>query len=96
MAHKDDPNAGGLNPALLAHVVADREARPWNYYRLDHDVMKRMLNQQRDTLDHLQAENTQLRAAALNDTTPSRADVQGSRRTEAATATPPASGTRPG
>ena len=62
MAHKDDPNAGGLNPALLAHVVADREARPWNYYRLDHDVMKRMLNQQRDTLDHLQAENAQLRA----------------------------------
>lgn len=36
---------------LLDRAVADRAARPWNYYKLDHDVMKRILNQLQDKLE---------------------------------------------
>jgi hypothetical protein len=36
--------------SLLQKAVADRDARPWNYYKLDHDTMKRMLNQLADQL----------------------------------------------
>ncbi len=43
---------------LLAKAYADREARPWRYYRFEHEDYKRMLDQLADERDALRAELT--------------------------------------
>lgn len=49
---------------LLAKAVADRDERPWNYYKLDHETMKRMLNQMADKLAALRQAAAQARKVA--------------------------------
>lgn len=39
-----------MSDDLLKNAVADREARPWNYYRLDHETTQRIMNQLADKL----------------------------------------------
>ncbi len=51
--------------ALLNRAIADRDARPWNYYRLDHGVMKRLLNEQAMNVAQWQAEAETNRQAWL-------------------------------
>ena len=46
---------------LLSKAVADRDARPWNYYRLEPDDLKRMLNQLADKLADAQSQIAALR-----------------------------------
>ena len=47
------PSCSTKQPELLEKAISDRDARPWNYYRLDHDVMKRLLNEQAEELQRL-------------------------------------------
>ena len=35
----------GVNENLLAKALGDRESRPWNYYRLEHETTRRLLNE---------------------------------------------------
>jgi hypothetical protein len=39
---------------LLRAALSDRDRRPWNYYRLDHDTMKRVANEQADKIERLE------------------------------------------
>jgi hypothetical protein len=43
------------DPNLLQKAVDDRERRPWRYYRLDYDVMKKFCEQLADEVDRLKA-----------------------------------------
>lgn len=45
-----DPSHGP-DDALLQKAVDDRERHPWRYYKLDHDVMKRLLDQLSERAD---------------------------------------------
>ena len=42
-------------PPLLAKAVADRDARPWRYYKLDHETMKKFCEKLADQCDNLLA-----------------------------------------
>lgn len=46
---------GGQTNPLLQKAVDDRSAHPWRYYRLDHDTMKRICDEQAAKIDALLA-----------------------------------------
>jgi hypothetical protein len=50
------PPAEDRRTALRLKALADRDARPWNYYKLEHADMKRMLNEQADRIAFLLAD----------------------------------------
>ncbi len=63
-----------LHERVLSAAEADRERRPWRYYKLDVDDLKRGLDKRQDDIDTLRAENARLteeRAEALKVLSPS-------------------------
>lgn len=54
------------DPRLLQLAVDDRAARPWNYYRLDHETSKKLLNEMYAEIERLrQAEPGKLQEAFI-------------------------------
>ena len=77
------PAGEGAQETLLEKAVADRDARPWRYYRLDHDTMKRFCEQLADERDRLRAALalSPERAALVERLERLRMRVEGERRT---------------
>lgn len=56
MEQQTDETLGGTLSGILKRAVDDRTTHPWRYYRLDHDTMKRLLNEQAEQLDAAKAQ----------------------------------------
>lgn len=46
---------------LLNAAIADRDARPWRYYRLEYDTLKKLCEQLADKVDELKCQLEDLR-----------------------------------
>lgn len=69
------PEAANEPSTLLERAVSDRDAHPWRYYRLDHDAMKRIADDQAKQIAKLKAALSSLQPPHASPSATSGADA---------------------